>query len=97
MGKSVIQVIPTKDFTVYVYFDDGSIKLFDVKPLIDKGGVFRKIQDEDTFQNKCTVLNNTLAWDLAGNFDKASCLDIDPETIHADGQDVSDPLDRGVA
>jgi hypothetical protein len=33
----VIQVIPTEDYTVYVYFDDGSIKLCDAKEIIQHG------------------------------------------------------------
>ena len=44
----VIQVIPTDDFTVYIYFDDGSIKLFDAKELITKG-IFKNLQDIKVF------------------------------------------------
>lgn len=33
----VIQVIPTDNFEVYVYFDDGSIHLYDARYLIKKG------------------------------------------------------------
>lgn len=33
----VIQVIPTEDYKVYVYFDDGSIKLLNQ-------GVFREVK-----------------------------------------------------
>ncbi len=65
MNYKVIQVIPTKDFKVYIYFIDGKIKLFDAKELIQKG-VFKQLQDIDIFINTCTVLNDTLAWDLSG-------------------------------
>lgn len=89
--KKVIQVIPTSDYKVYVYFEDGKIKLFDMAHLIGIG-VFAPLSDINVFKTKCTVLNNTLAWDLQGNRDVFNCLDIDPLTIYQDGVDVSDPL-----
>jgi hypothetical protein len=94
--KTVIQVLPRKDFKVYVYFDDGKIKLYDMAPLLGKG-VFQKISNLDDFMEKCTVLNGTLAWDVGGNFDIYNCIDIDPESIYEDGQDVGDPLNKIVA
>lgn len=94
--KTVIQVLPTKDFKVYVYFSDGRIKLYDVSHLISRG-VFQKISDIKDFMDKCTVMNGTLAWDIAGNFDIYSCIDIDPETIYINGQEVDDPLFQEIA
>ena len=41
---------------------------------------------------RCTVLNNTLAWDVSGRFDPYTCIDIDPMTIYKEGTDVDDPL-----
>ena len=32
--KKVVQVLPTDDFKVYVYFEDGKIKLFDMSHLV---------------------------------------------------------------
>ncbi|WP_035172202.1 DUF2442 domain-containing protein [Caldanaerobius polysaccharolyticus] len=86
----VDQVIPTKDFKVYIYFDDGSIKLFDAKDLVKKG-VFKKLQDIDTFINTCTVINGTLAWDLKGNFSETDCLDLDPIELYNTCPDVEEP------
>ena len=91
MIHSVVQVKPRHDFKVYVYFDDGKIKLFDVSDLIKKG-VFKQISDIDFFIDRCTVMNGTLAWDIGGNFDEYNCLDIDPETVYEQGETVTDPL-----
>jgi hypothetical protein len=87
----IIQVIPTSDFLVYVYFEDGKIKLFDMSHLVGRG-VFAPLNDLNVFKNKCTILNDTLAWDLSGKRDIFDCLDIDPLTIYQDGQEVTDPL-----
>ncbi len=92
MLRTVIQVLPREDFKVYVYFADGKIKLFDMNPLLGKG-VFKNISNIDDFMGKCTVMNGTLAWDIAGNFNKWKCLDVDPETIYLEGKDVEDLLD----
>ena len=32
--------------------------------------------------NQCTVLNNTLAWDVAGRRNKSACIDIDPIVLY---------------
>lgn len=34
-----------------------------------QGEVFAPLRDLDTFKKTCTVLNDTLAWDLEGNRD----------------------------
>ena len=96
MFCSFVQVKPTPDFKVYVYFSDGKIKLYDMKPNLGKG-VFEQISDITTFMGKCTVINHTLAWDLGGNFDPYKCLDIAPMTIYTDGVVVADPLQHKAA
>ena len=35
MIAHVVQVFPQKDYTVFIYFADGKIKKYDVKPLLD--------------------------------------------------------------
>jgi len=91
MFHQVIQVLPTDDFKVYVYFVSGEIRLYDASFLV-KQGVFAPLADVDVFKSTCTVLNRTLAWDIAGNYDAERCLDIDPETLFLESVSVSDPL-----
>lgn len=90
MFHKVIQVVPTSKFTVYIYFEDGKIKLFDANDLITRG-VFRRLQDKDFFINTCTVMNNTLAWDTSGRFDPSDCLDLDPDELYSSCPDVEEP------
>ena len=81
-SPEVVQVVPFPDHTVSVYFSDGKIVSYDVKPLLDKG-VFRALQDMDIFINRCGIMNDTLAWDVAGDGDPTACIDIDPDTLYA--------------
>ena len=78
----VVQVVPHVDYTVSTYFSDGKIVSYDVKPLLSRG-VFRSLMDIDTFMECCTIMNDTLAWDIHHNGDPADCIDIDPETLYA--------------
>ena len=78
----VVQVVPFEDYTVDVYFDDRKIVRYDVTPFLEEG-IFRKLKDLQVFINACTILNGTLAWDIAGNRNEQECIDIDPETLHA--------------
>ncbi len=89
---TVIQAVPGEGRKVYAYFTDGSIKLYDMQPHIDKGGVFAPLADEVFFTERLTVLNDTIAWDISGNYDPTTCIDIDPFTVYQ-APAVSDPLD----
>ena len=39
-------------------------------------------KDINIFIDTCTVLNDTIAWDVKQNRDNTSCLDIDPDTLY---------------
>ena len=87
----VLQVVPTDDYGVYVYFNDGSVRLFNVKSLIKPGTIFEPLQDITFFKSKLAVINETVAWDLGGNRDPRKCIDLDPFVIFEQPQ-VADPL-----
>ena len=78
---TVVQVQPQENYKVNVFFSDGKIVLFDVSSFIGKG-VFSILSDKNFFFERCTVLNNTLAWDISGRYDNSNCIDIAPETIY---------------
>lgn len=82
MFPEIVQVIPNENYTVTVYFEDGKIVLYDVAPLLEKE-IFRVLNDKNIFINACTIINDTLAWDLDGKRDASKCIDIDPETLYA--------------
>ena len=81
MFPKVVQVIPMKDYSVYVYFEDGKIVNYDMSKMIEKEA-FRSLRDIDIFIDTCTVMNDTLAWDIGKNRDNTTCLDIDPDTLY---------------
>ncbi|WP_041401672.1 DUF2442 domain-containing protein [Salinispira pacifica] len=91
--NSVLQVIPREDFHVYVYFSDGHIKLYDASKLTRRG-VFQQLSDIKVFMETCTVMNNTLAWDVKRTMNPEECLDLDPIQLFAESIEVDDPLEN---
>lgn len=81
MFHKIVQVVPTDEYTVYVYFEDDKIVCYDVKPLLGKE-VFRGLRDIGCFKSTCVIMNDTLAWDVSGNRDNSMCIDIDPDILY---------------
>lgn len=77
----VIQVIPLSNYHVQVFFDDGKIIEYDATKDL-QGEIFKPLQDINVFMNTCTVLNDTLAWDISGDRDTSKCIDIDPFVLY---------------
>lgn len=93
-SAQVIQALAGDDYTVYVYFSDGSVRLFDAKPLIEKGGVFSQLANETTFKDTLTVIGHAVAWDIDGTRNPSTCIDIDPASTYEQSKPVDDPLGR---
>ena len=70
--ESVIKVAPRENYHLELWFDDGSHKLFDVRPYLDKG-VFRRLQEGGLFR-AAYASGGTVCW--------PSGLDIAPETLY---------------
>ena len=77
----VVQVVPSKNYIVYVYFSDGKVTMYDMSSKIHLG-IFKPLENIDVFMNRCTILNDTLAWDISGDRDVSECIDIDPESLY---------------
>ena len=43
----------------------------------------KPLKDINLFMNSCTILNDTLAWDISGSRDASKCIDIDPDMLHS--------------
>lgn len=88
----VIQVIPTPEYKVYIYFDDGMIRLYDASELINKG-IFKQLKNDDLFVTACTVLNGTLAWTPDKSYSAETCLDLDPHSLYSNCIVVDEPIE----
>jgi len=90
----VVQAYAGEDYTVYAYFNDGTVRLLDARPLIRRGGVFAPLADAAFFRERLTVLNDTVAWDVDGTRDPRACVDLDPCQLYETCPVVEDPLGK---
>jgi len=80
----LFQVLPTDDFKVYLYYDNGEIMQYDCAWTLLENGIFSEIHDITTFKDICTIMNGTLAFDVSRVRDPYFCIDICPDTIYED-------------
>ena len=78
----LFQVLPTDDYEVHLYYDNGEIKKYDCSWVLSETGVFKEIHDITIFKNLCTIMNNTLAFDISQTRDPYHCIDICPDTVY---------------
>ena len=88
----IVQVLPGEEHSIFLYFTDGSVRLYDAKLLLERSGVFEQLRDENFYLNRMTVMNGTLAWDVTGTRDEAQCIDLDPRVLYDSSVVTKDPL-----
>ena len=72
-------VQPHRDFTLLLTFADGSVRLYDARPLLQKN-LYAALRDPDAFM-QAAVSGDTVSW---GNE-----IDIAPEHLYANSQTVT--------
>lgn len=96
MIPKVVQAVAGQDFSVYAYFHDGTVRLLDASPLLEKGGIFSPLRDADFFRERLTVINDTVAWDMDRTRDPSTCIDLDPCELYDSCPVVEDPLKEAI-
>ena len=89
----VLQAVAGEGNMVYAYFNDGTVRRYDMSELLTRGGVFTQLRDRKVFVDALTVMNGSVAWDLEGNRDATKCIDIDPFVLY-ESPVVKDPLEK---
>lgn len=74
MYLAVKDVKPIDNYKLLLTFDDESVKLFDMKPFLEKG-IFKELQDEALFKT-VRVSFDSIEW--------SNGADVDPETLYED-------------
>ena len=75
MYLAVKDVKTIDDYKLILTFEDGSVRIFDMKPLLRKG-VFKELKDEKLFKT-VKVSFDSIEW--------ANGIYVDPETLYEDG------------
>ena len=75
MYLAVKDVKTIDDYKLILTFEDESVRIFDMKPLLGKG-VFKELKDEKLFKT-VKVSFDSIEW--------TNGIDVDPETLYEDG------------
>lgn len=59
--REIIEVEALKDYQLKLIFDNGEIKIKDMKPYLDKG-IFKKLKDINVFNN-VKIKYGTVSWE----------------------------------
>jgi len=51
MNPQVIAVEPQSDYKLLITFNNKEIRVFDMKPYIDRSNFFKQLEDEEYFKN----------------------------------------------
>ena len=75
------------DFRLRLTFSNGEVRIYDVRPLLEQGGVFDELKDESAF---CSVhpWHGTVQW--------AGGQDICPDTLYEDSIPLGQPQPMAV-
>jgi hypothetical protein len=77
--ESVVRVVPREDYQLEIEFSTGEVRLFDVRPYLDKG-IFSQLKDRALFA-RAFVAFDTVCW--------PNELDIAPETLYIQSVPIS--------
>ena len=80
--NKVIAVTANNDYSLNLTFNDGAVKLFDVKPYLEYE-VFRELKDLDYFK-RVRVDFGTVVW--------PHDQDISPETLYIEGVPMAESI-----
>lgn len=75
MYLSVKEVKTLEDYRLLLTFENGEMRIFDMKPYLDKG-IYKGLRDISVFKS-AKVSFDTVEWNTEA--------DIDPETLYEDG------------
>jgi len=73
MYMGIKEVTPQDDYWLLLKFDNNELRMFDMKPYLETGSVFRALKDPDMFKT-VRVCFHSVAWD--------NNADIDPEILY---------------
>ena len=86
--RRIVRVIPNRDFTLTLTFDNGERRVYDVSPLIQQGTVFAPLCDWEIFSRAYLDEAHSVSWDIDPTVDSNivwdNKIDLCPDTCYVD-------------
>lgn len=67
--RTIIKVKPNSDFTLTLNFDNGEVRIYDCKHLLEDGTIFEILKDYNNFKRVYLDEDNIVSWDKDPNID----------------------------
>ena len=91
--KRITQVVPREDFTLILNFDNGEVRLYDVRPLLQKGTVFEPFMKWEIFRRVYLDEDHCVCWDIDPNIESRKVwnnkVDLCPDSCYVDSLPLS--------
>ena len=86
--KTIVGVVANDDYTLTISFDNGEKRLYDMRPLLQKGTVFEPLFKAETFRRVYVDDSHCIAWDIDPNIDSSKVwnnkIDLCPDSCYID-------------
>lgn len=86
--KRITKVVPRNDFTLVLSFDNGEIRLYDARPLLQAGTVFAPFREWNNFRRVYLDEDHSVCWDIDPNVDSNEVwnnkVDLCPDSCYVD-------------
>lgn len=91
--RKIVSVAPNDDYTLTLSFDNGEQRIYDVKPLLNKGSVFEVIANPEAFKRVYLDDSGCVAWDKDPNVDSKEVwdnkLDLCPDSCYINSVSIT--------
>ena len=91
--KKITVVIPNDNFTLTIRFDNGEMRLYDMRPLLKTGTVFEPLMQMKNFQRVYLDDTHSIAWDIDPRIDSNKVwnnkVDLCPDSVYMDSIPVA--------
>lgn len=86
--KKITKVVPREDFTLLLRFDNGEMRVYDMRPLLQEGTVFAPFRQWDNFRRVYLSEDHSVCWDIDPNIDSNTVwnnrVDLCPDACYVD-------------
>lgn len=86
--RKIVSVKPNDDFTLTLGFDNGEIRVLDVKPILQPGTVFEMFCNISNFRRVYLDEHHCVSWDIDPNVDSSQVwnnkVDLCPDSCYLD-------------
>lgn len=76
----IVEAEYVKGYRIKAKFNDGSVKMLNLKPYVERGGVFSELKDKEYFKRFFIDLN-TICW--------PNGADVAPERLYEIGEEIA--------